>query len=144
MALQAAILVVNMLRPLRDRAVAIRLTAANKTAEAVVLEQVACLFIRAVAIGQLRQLSFSVVGISNISTTSILFPYQSVKFVVEVGNGIIVAVGGGFQIAAGAGVFTSVVIIRVGRKRPIADLGCGGLAPFVVGKELPQYFSYTF
>lgn len=113
-------LVINMLRPLRDRAGAVCFAAADKTAEAVVLEQVACLFIRAVAIGQLRQLAFSVVGISNISTTSILFPYQSVKFVVEVGNGIIVAVGGGFQIAAGAGVFTSVVIIRVGREGPAA------------------------
>ena len=40
--------------------------------------------IRAVAIGQLRQLPLGVVGISNISTTSILFPYQSVKLAIAV------------------------------------------------------------
>lgn len=67
-----------MLRAQPDRA-ADCLAAADKTAEAVVLEQVACDLAASVTIGQFRQLAFSVVGISNVSTISIHFFAQSVN-----------------------------------------------------------------
>ena len=87
------------------------------------------------AMPQLANHSLGIVRIFRILVSIIIrFPNQPVKAIIEVGNGIIVAVGGGFQVAAGAGVFTSVVIIRVGREGSAADLGRGGLTPCVVGK----------
>ena len=83
---------------------------------------------------QLGELPLGIISISNVTTTSIHFFTQPVKFVVGIADGGTVRIGRCFQIAACAGGCACVIIVGIGRERSAADFGRGGLTPVIVSK----------